>query len=210
MTHGFGGPRGPFQLIGRQDRAADWTRIAVRSPDEALGLLRRRAPDPAEIAAIRRWWHAQGHHSPPTDAQLLADLAFALHDGRIGLATRPATAGASGAAGPAPDGEVEARDRPPRQPPPRPGRGPRPAPAAPAVPDPASQDTTTWVEFRLVDEETGAPIPGVDFRIELPGGEVRTQATDGAGLIRIDGVDPGACAIRRIEADTGPEVTNVS
>ena len=53
------------------------------------------------------------------------------------------------------------------------------------------------------------PVSGVAFRIQLTDGSIVKHVTNGAGKIRIDGIDPGVCGIREIAADTGPEVTKV-
>ena len=52
--------------------------------------------------------------------------------------------------------------------------------------------TRHWIEIQLVDE-TGAPVSGQAYRITLPDGEVRQGSTDGKGVVRFDGIDPGQC-----------------
>lgn len=43
----------------------------------------------------------------------------------------------------------------------------------------------------------------------LPGVAIVKRTTDGAGKVRISGIDPGVCGIRGILAETGLEVTKV-
>lgn len=57
---------------------------------------------------------------------------------------------------------------------------------------------------------TGAPLPGVRLALTAPDGSVHTLATGADGMARLEGIDPGTCAIvvpaidmRRWEADGG-------
>ncbi|WP_437285476.1 hypothetical protein [Sorangium sp. So ce406] len=56
------------------------------------------------------------------------------------------------------------------------------------------RSVVTWVELSLVGEDD-MPIPGEQYRIELPDGSVRDGRLDSRGLARIDGIDPGTCSI---------------
>jgi uncharacterized Zn-binding protein involved in type VI secretion len=76
-------------------------------------------------------------------------------------------------------------------------RDPGPAPPAQAVALEASEQPTgdlTWVEVQLVDDD-GEPYANVDYRMKLPDGSVREGVTDGDGLVKFDGIDPGECEI---------------
>lgn len=67
----------------------------------------------------------------------------------------------------------------------------------------------TWIEFQLLDDKTEEPLVGVPFTILLPTGAEVTKSTDAEGVIRIDGVPPGVCDIKKITDDRGLEVIRV-
>jgi hypothetical protein len=46
----------------------------------------------------------------------------------------------------------------------------------------------------LVDQQ-GRPVPNEEYQIELPDGSTVDGHLDGAGLARVDGIDPGICKI---------------
>lgn len=205
MGQRAGGPHGRIELLGARDRMDRVSRIRPLDRDEALRLLRGSKLDPAEMAEIRRWSFEQGLGVKRTDEGLLAEIAEAACAGRIVLAARRRIVSASDSSGTSAqhDRTETQPDRPIR--PARPHRPERPT----LPPAPETTEVQTWVEFRLFDETTGEPVSGVGFRIQLPEGTIERHITDGDGLIRIDGIDPGFCGIREIVADTGPEVTKV-
>ena len=51
-----------------------------------------------------------------------------------------------------------------------------------------------WIEIQLLDE-MGKPVPGEPYQITLADGSVASGSTDGQGLARVDGLDPGSCQI---------------
>ncbi|HEX7832946.1 MAG TPA: carboxypeptidase-like regulatory domain-containing protein [Thermoanaerobaculia bacterium] len=51
-----------------------------------------------------------------------------------------------------------------------------------------------FIEVELVDD-SGKPVANEAYLIELPDGSQRTGRTDGAGRIRITGIDPGTAKI---------------
>jgi len=174
--------------------------------------LRGSKLDPVEMASIRRWSYEQGLSVGRTDDQLLCEIARAACDGRITM-TEGQTFGSQSLAGGG--GSTTRDDLTPQQDKPglRPGPTPRPqnSSSRPALPlPPTAAETKTWIEFRLLDETTDKPVSGVAFRIQLTDGSIVEQITDAAGLIRIDGIDPGVCGIREIAEDTGSEVTRVN
>jgi len=58
----------------------------------------------------------------------------------------------------------------------------------------SSSDKHVWVEIELVDQ-FGKPVPNEPYSIELPDGTTSAGSTDGAGLARVEGIDPGNCKI---------------
>jgi hypothetical protein len=59
----------------------------------------------------------------------------------------------------------------------------------------------TWVEIVLVDME-GKPVPGVRYRVKLPGGEVKEGALNSYGQAGFYELDPGSCQVTFPELDT--------
>jgi hypothetical protein len=51
-----------------------------------------------------------------------------------------------------------------------------------------------WIEIELVDEED-QPVPGEEYRIELPGGKTVSGSLDFEGFAHIDGIERGNCKI---------------
>ena len=66
--------------------------------------------------------------------------------------------------------------------------------ASAADPASSSDSKKTWVEIQLVDAD-GNPVPNEPYRIEAPDGTVNEGSTDGNGVARVDGIDPGNCKI---------------
>jgi hypothetical protein len=62
------------------------------------------------------------------------------------------------------------------------------------TPEAAAKDKTSWIEIKLVDE-TGAPVPGEKYRIELPDGSVREGVLGPEGTAWQGNLDPGTCKI---------------
>jgi hypothetical protein len=112
---------------------------------------------------------------------VLAELALYLVWGRVkvvphAISRAPIQAGIAGqAAAPAVEEERELV-------------APTPNPTPPQI-------RVSWVKFRVIDDVTGAPIPGVTLRITLPSGRQNTYTTGADGLIAIDGIDPGTCDV---------------
>lgn len=65
---------------------------------------------------------------------------------------------------------------------------------------------TVWIEFRVVDDATGAPIHGVELQITLPQGQEVVEATNANGLINIEDIKPGSCRVTSVL--TGATLTN--
>jgi uncharacterized Zn-binding protein involved in type VI secretion len=52
----------------------------------------------------------------------------------------------------------------------------------------------TWIEIELLKAD-GMPVPYERYRIVAPDGEIVEGCTDGKGLARLSGIDPGTCNI---------------
>ncbi len=87
------------------------------------------------------------------------------------------------------------------------GEAPAQAEAAPAG---KTSPELSWVGFRVVDDATGDPIPGVALKVKLPNGEVRDFTTDAAGRIDVRDIQPGACTIEKMVDDRALEVVRVA
>ena len=62
------------------------------------------------------------------------------------------------------------------------------------------QKEKTWVEIVLVDME-GKPVPGVRYRVKLPGGEVKEGNLNSYGQAGFYELDPGSCKVTFPELD---------
>jgi hypothetical protein len=70
--------------------------------------------------------------------------------------------------------------------------------AAPANVEPAStppEKKTTFIEFLVVDNDTGQPYSPVRLVVKQPDGTEVYKTTDSNGLTRIDDLDPGVCQV---------------
>lgn len=56
------------------------------------------------------------------------------------------------------------------------------------------ESKTGWIGIELVDTE-GRHVPGADYEVELPDGHVVTGKLDALGKVRIEGIEPGQCAV---------------
>jgi LysM domain len=55
---------------------------------------------------------------------------------------------------------------------------------------------TTWVGIKVIDDRTNRPIPGVKLTITLPDGSKGDHTTNREGLVMLDPVRAGICALR--------------
>jgi hypothetical protein len=77
------------------------------------------------------------------------------------------------------------------------GGGGPPGPVGPVDPvDPVGpgEDKDTWIEIRMKNTE-GVPMKGERYQLKLPDGTVREGTLNDAGAVRIEGIDPGMCAL---------------
>jgi len=59
-----------------------------------------------------------------------------------------------------------------------------------------NKEKTSWIEIKLVDEETGEPIAGEPYKVTLPDGSTLAEGTlDEKGEARIECIDPGNCTV---------------
>ncbi len=211
MRQRAGGRVRPFLLLGKQDDRDGVRVFRMRDFKEAMTLLSASLNEPFEMAGIRRWWGAQGGMMRRDDKALLADIARAEAAGIVAFAEPPQWKPRAAPGDPArrrprpaapPSKPARQRDRalPPRG---------RDTPDVPSKPDTPTQPDKTWIEFRLIDDDTNTPVANVPFRITLTDGSETTRSTNGAGKIRIDDIDPGTCGILKIEAEDAPVVTRV-
>lgn len=59
----------------------------------------------------------------------------------------------------------------------------------------ATEEKTSWIKFRVVEDETGDPIPGVKLRVQLPNGQFHDYSTRPDGMVEVDNIDPGICNV---------------
>ncbi len=85
------------------------------------------------------------------------------------------------------------------------GAGEAAAPPAAAAP----QEETDWIEFRVVNDETDLPVPGIGLKVKLTTGETKDYTTDANGIVRIDDLPPGTCDIVEITDPDASEVVRV-
>jgi len=71
----------------------------------------------------------------------------------------------------------------------------QPAPAPPSTPSQAKTEIqpTDWIQVEVVYDD-GTPYEG-NCHVQLPDGRDTEGPLDGAGTIRIDGLDPGSCKV---------------
>jgi hypothetical protein len=57
-----------------------------------------------------------------------------------------------------------------------------------------AEEKNSWIEIEMIDEED-EPVPGMAYRITLPGGTVAEGTLDENGFARVEGIVPGTCQI---------------
>ncbi|MDQ7013573.1 MAG: hypothetical protein Q9O74_06705 [Planctomycetota bacterium] len=64
------------------------------------------------------------------------------------------------------------------------------------------EEEASWIEIELHDED-GQPVPGEEYKIELPDGTEASGTLDGEGKARVEGFKPGECKVTfpKLEAD---------
>jgi hypothetical protein len=89
---------------------------------------------------------------------------------------------------------------------PRPQRD-LPPPAA--TPPASTEKETTWIRFRIVDDETDERLANVKLTLTLSDGSQQKATTNADGLVYITGLPDGACDIVEIDYEEPLEVRSV-
>ncbi|TWT44672.1 hypothetical protein RAS1_10870 [Phycisphaerae bacterium RAS1] len=75
----------------------------------------------------------------------------------------------------------------------------RRTPLAPVLesttPAPGASDKQSWFRIRVVDNETGEPIPGIELKITQPNGQTVDCTTRPDGVAQVDFIDHGTCEV---------------
>ncbi len=58
----------------------------------------------------------------------------------------------------------------------------------------AQKKEPSWIELKMVDAD-GNPVAGEPYEVTLPDGSVASGTTDGNGMARVEGFEPGQCKI---------------
>ena len=59
-----------------------------------------------------------------------------------------------------------------------------------------SKEKTSWIEIKLIDEETNEPIAGEPYKVTLTDGATLAEGTlDEKGEARVENIDPGNCVV---------------
>jgi hypothetical protein len=64
-----------------------------------------------------------------------------------------------------------------------------------------SPEKTHWISIQLLDPH-GKPVPGEDYKVILPDGNVVEGALDEKGRAKISGIDAGSCKVSFPNRDT--------
>jgi hypothetical protein len=79
-----------------------------------------------------------------------------------------------------------------------------------SLPPPKKKPEKTWVEFKVVWDETNEPVPWVKLRITLPDGIENFYTTKPNGTVRIKDIIPGTCDIGEMIDKDALEVVKVT
>jgi hypothetical protein len=82
--------------------------------------------------------------------------------------------------------------------------------APPPPPPPPKKQEKTWIEFKVVEDGTGKPVPGVRLRITTPDGIENFYTTNASGLVRIEGLEAGTCEVGEVLDNDALEVVAVA
>jgi len=67
-------------------------------------------------------------------------------------------------------------------------------PPPPPPPEPLRQEKKlTWIEIKIMNDQTGEPVNWVRLTVKTPDGNEAFYTTNSAGIIRIDDIEPGTC-----------------
>jgi hypothetical protein len=176
-----------IEFVSR-DEARLWSGPRVRRDTAALvSLLRRLATDPLNLPTLRETLADLSSCigiDRLTDHEVLERVAREVSSGRLELRLRErVVTGGSGS-----DSSAD---------------------STPAPPEDVPENVTHWIEFQVVADDTGQPVPNVKLRVNLPTGHSGVYTTGADGVVRIDGVPAGACEIAAVMDEDALEVVRL-
>lgn len=181
---------GTFELVTGPAAQARLRPVRFLDADEALRLLRTLASDPVIMTDLRAWGLDAGF-GPARDGPLLARLAAALADGRLGMGRDDSL----------PSGSASGPPSRPSTPRPAPGRtkppGPQP-PGPPRIPPGPEIVTELVVHVKTAD---GEPVAEAN----VSAGALGDRATDENGTANYGRVRPGTYDISAEKPGHSPE-----
>ncbi|TWT42188.1 hypothetical protein RAS1_33180 [Phycisphaerae bacterium RAS1] len=62
-------------------------------------------------------------------------------------------------------------------------------------PPPGAGDRASWIKLKVVDDESGNPLPGVVLSVTQPNGKAFDFTTRPDGAVEVHGIDPGECSV---------------
>lgn len=71
-------------------------------------------------------------------------------------------------------------------------------PTLPQRPARQPASIASWIAFQVIDDATGAPVPGVDLHLKGPEAASGSYTTDGEGLVHLDGLPAGTCDLEQV------------
>lgn len=80
----------------------------------------------------------------------------------------------------------------------------------PPPPPPPKTKEKTWIEFKVVEDGTGKPVPGVRLRVTTPDGIENFYTTNANGLVRIEDLESGSCEVGEVLDNDALEVVTVA
>ena len=157
-----------YEILGRDDSVLEFRDIPT-----AMSFLRTFQDDPVQMAAIRSLVADHAIDVQRMDSeQVLTQAAALLINGRVKvLRSRRFSGGRA-----SPD-----------------ALGPKKADAVQAAKTTAKPKA--WIEFKVVDDKTGEPVPGVELTIKLPDGSVEKRTTDAGGYVEVNDTLKGNCEV---------------
>jgi hypothetical protein len=187
----IGGRHRSIDILKSGDQHVPGSTRRVADTHQALLLLRAHAHDPLAMRSLRRLLAdlaGFGDLSRSDDQAILDRLGGQLTAGRLKIAAPVQSVRRShGTAAPAP----------------------APAARAQAPPPSTKPQKGTYIIFKVIDDDTGKPIPGVKMKIKLTNGQVGEFTTDWTGTVDIRSLPSGACNVETMSYDEMLEVVEV-
>jgi hypothetical protein len=180
------------------------------SADAAFEYLKRFVPDRLNMMVLRRLLADDQYSSygiaEMDDHEVLRQLAYRLACGSIKLSELAAFTGTFtrwARFEPAPSMSAT---RPTEIS--EPTEAPRARPAASSR-SPVTAPPLTWIEFRVLDDDTGQPVSGVKLRLMLPDGTTGTYSTNAEGKVRFTDLIAGVVDLEQMLDDDALEVVHL-